>query len=63
MQKIMSLCMDCLQMIKDNYNAEVLGEAKERGNCDYCGKKGIYGTVVKILGKAYQSRDSEYAKK
>lgn len=62
MQRRMTLCIKCLNMVRDAYDVKVNKPMSEKGKCDFCGYPGIYGYEVIVSGKGTtdEERDSSY---
>lgn len=60
MQRVMRLCVRCLNLVKNGYNVRVIRPMNEKGRCDFCDYPSMYGYEVMVNGKADEETDSSY---
>lgn len=59
-QKIMLLCIQCYNLVKDNYDVKLM-KTGTKGKCDMCGHPKIFGFEVQVNGKGHTDEQRDYS--
>ena len=49
--RIMHLCQNCIDLMKEAYDLKILSYDSSKGTCDGCKKKNIAGNMVRVSKK------------